>query len=1597
MEVKLMNKKNLKRTTWFTLIMFFFTLFNNVSLSKVSAESQSSETIKANSVAVLVGNLMKVNNLGDDWNPKNYLGKLKEYKNGVYEATFKLKANEKYEYKIAMNGTLEESYGKDAGQDNIILNLKEDKEVTFRLDYKNKKIYDSVNNPEVFKSKAILTGDVDKCFNGKSWDPSDDNFKLDYVGGGIYKKTFKVSKAGTMEYKVAYNGAWNNGETDQNQKVVIPEGTESVTFFSDFIGTVTGNSVDNPEILKKISLIGTVRGGNGDWDVSNKDFDMYQIDSSRVMYTSILKAGAYEYKGLVNYSFNDAGIPKTGNVSLKLDKEQNVVFIADLKEETIIDSVNNPNEVAVALGLKSKTVEVKSPVINDNGTITFNYKNLDAKQVYLSSNVNGWSKNGTSLTKSDDGVWSTTIRVGDDAKEIQYKFIVDGQEVLDPCNKESKEGKSIFNFPKYGGRQVTIPGSLSTGIQGTDGTWNPADKALLFDYAGNGNYKKTFKGVKPGRYEYKVAMNLKWDPENYGANGIAKGANISIVVPKTMDITFFYNDDSHKVVTDLEYKVLDINLNDGEKKLQKLTDEKLNGVYSGKVELKKGTYENLNLTVKGDEERKVKLDKLVLDEDRIVTFSYDPKTQICFNDASNEKIDNGGIYYNSRLDEYKKPYGAVSVETPITFSLKVKKDMAKEVKMILSTPTGIDVIDMNKDGSYEDNSDKWTSRYTPQTIGTFSYYFVVSNGSDVKAYGDDDGYFAEGKAGNLGEVKNYEFNACTKDFKTPDWLKNGVIYQIYPDRFFNGDKDNDYIQKYARGTIPYEFAKDWYSLPKDPELMNKDGYPSNANKGDINTWSNDLYGGDIKGIEDKIKYLKAVGVTILYLNPVAQSISSHRYDTTDYTKIDHQLGEMEDFVNLAKAAKENGMHIILDGVFNHVSDDSVYFDKYGKYVADGKPIGAYQYWSHVYDEVNNNGLSLNDAEKKITDYYNSIGITDLHYKDWFIISNVKVMEKDSQGNETGKYTYGYEGWSGFDSMPVIQALNGSEYNVKTWANEIIDGDNSVAREWLREGSNGWRIDVANEVSDETWRAFRKTVKGEGDNAIIGEIWTDASSYILGDMYDSVMNYRFRGAVLNFAKGTQDDNKTAVTAKDSMNELEKMREQYPREALEAMMNLMGSHDTQRVLSALDGYQKSTRGFAREATDLAKAKMRLIPFLQMTYIGAPTIYYGDEIGMVGCDDPDNRRGFTWGKGDKELVEWYGKLASIRSAYSSLRTGEVNVSEVQKEFENDVMAYVRTDEDSKVLVAANREEKEITTTLTVPGVKDGTKLTNILNVEESYIVKDGKVTAKIPALGGVILADKVKEINFNKDDLKDAYSEDAVVQNRTVPETDKEIEEKISKAENGSEVVISDMNEGISINLLDYIVSSGKNIKVVIQRGNIKITVKDVQKLKETLKHQGLTDFQVVVSDKLDNELKNLNLIDKFNIKTNLKEGTLGTDMTLDVSVDKSNNGKELYCYYIDGNGNYVLSGKGQVKDGIFTFVTNHFSDYIIVDSEISKDGNKNVVTDNNNNTNNKAENIVNNTSTSAKTSDNVGSYEVMLLICMLFVSFAGLNYFNKKKKA
>ena len=365
-------------------------------------------------------------------------------------------------------------------------------------------------------------------------------------------------------------------------------------------------------------------------------------------------------------------------------------------------------------------------------------------------------------------------------------------------------------------------------------------------------------------------------------------------------------------------------------------------------------------------------------------------------------------------------------------------------------------------------------------------------------------------------------------------------------------------------------------------------------------------------------------------------------------------------------------------------------------------------------------------------------------------------------------------------MPVIKSTNGSEYQTGNWGEKIIGNDDktSVTQYWLEKGSNGWRLDVANEVSDETWQNFRKSVKAlDDDNVIIGEIWTDASKYLLGDMYDSVMNYVFRDAVIGFAKGG--------SAQDAMNTLERIRERYPKEAFYAMMNLVSSHDTSRVLSFLDGIgddreDKTINGaFPRYETtsDLAKQRQYLVAFMQFTYAGAPTIYYGDEIGMVGADDPDDRRAFEWGKGNKELVTWYATLAQIRNSYAALRTGTVEPFETGCD---NVMSYVRGDDTDRMIVLSNNssDEQEITIDTENLGVS-ASELTDLISGSR-YTVSDGKVTVTVPALKGVILTNDVKTISVNTDDLAPAYDPGYIIEVRKDIVADDKKKDDTSKTE-------------------------------------------------------------------------------------------------------------------------------------------------------------------------------------------------------------------------
>lgn len=1343
------NKKS-KLLSFIVILLILFSLIPN---AKIKADDNQNSP-PANSMISLVGDFFKTQSLGTDWDPKNQSSIMNEFSNGLYELTIDFKVAGNFNYKIALNGSFDINYGSDfeSGGKNIALNVAIPKKVTFKVDLKNKTIYDSINNPDKFKSSATLVGTLSQS-GGTDWSTTDTTYDLNYIGNGYSEKTFPMKK-GDYEYKVAYDHKWSNGEIDQNIKFSLDK-DEDVTFISNPDLNICTNNLISPVV----SIIGDIRNKDTDnWNEKLQGFEFNQLSNTgSYVYSAFIPEGTYQYKSSLNYSWDNPIPSGTTNKSITIPiGGKYVVFVCDISGNSLYDSINDAAKVSTALGLSTAPQTVKSPVINENGTVTFSYSNDIAKEVYLAGDFTNWSANEKAMTKNQNGVWSVTLRLADAASSYEYKFIADGNYVTDPANTiTSANGNSLLNVPKYSGRKIVVPGTMQQNVGGTN--WDATSTQTTMTYVSNGIYALTLKNIPAGSYQYKVATDGTWT-ENYGAGAKLGGDNISMNVVATEDVTFWYNDDSNLIVDSTSYKKVDVKLTGtGVPDNTLLTDTTFTGIYSTKLSLKQGDYKDLVLIIDGKKE--VPVGDLNITTDKIVTISYDPNTDIVFTDLSDKKINTSALYFNSKLSEYKLPYGAVPTGTNVVFNLKAAKDDLTNAYLILQTPNGTQKISMLLNGSFSDGSAKWTTNYTPSSAEMDKFYFVVSNGSDVKAYGDDDGYFGAGAPNDLGKVKLYDMNVYDKDFKTPDWFKNAVVYQIFPDRFFNGDTSNDTAQKTSRGATNYEFYNNWYSIPEDPTLeFTADGKPNLSylgTKGD-GLWSNEIYGGDLIGIQKKLNYLQSLGINTLYFNPISQSISNHRYDTTDYKNVDPILGSMDDYVSLAKEAHKRGMHIILDGVFNHVSDDSVYFDRYGKFVAKGKPIGAYQYWCRVYDLMNSETISQSDAEKKVTKDLATKGITDLHYKDWFKIANTKIAAITGDPEH-----YSYEGWDGYDSMPVIEALNGSEYNVTTWDNEIIDGKNADSTYWLKEGSDGWRLDAANEISDETWGHFRTAVKSQGDNVIIGEIWTDASKYLLGNMYDSVTNYRFRDPLLGFVKGTTDDNTTKYSAVDAMNALETMREQYPKEAFNAMLNIVDSHDTQRVISALDGYQKSLKAIANDPTKEALAKMKMIPLVQMTYPGAPCIYYGDEAGMPGADDPDNRRGMIWGKGNKDLVDWYATLIGIRKSNVVLATGDISPISVADSYKDDVLAYTRDNSKDHAVIAINRRTTNINSiTLDTPSIPDGTVLTNALNPTEQYAVANNKVTVSIPEQSGIILLSSYKTPVLNLLGLKDIYDPSYIV---------------------------------------------------------------------------------------------------------------------------------------------------------------------------------------------------------------------------------------------
>ncbi len=631
------------------------------------------------------------------------------------------------------------------------------------------------------------------------------------------------------------------------------------------------------------------------------------------------------------------------------------------------------------------------------------------------------------------------------------------------------------------------------------------------------------------------------------------------------------------------------------------------------------------------------------------------------------------IYHNSQKQEFKKPFGAIPTEGAVQFS--VETDERPEKMFLRLWNEGESLVEMDYAGEKDGLFLHSCSMHMPKEPCLLWYHFVAEiDGKRV--------FCVRGK-GNEGEVLSYEKNSSwqitvyDKEFRTPDWLKNSVMYQIFPDRFFRKGEFREIPFRKSE----YIIHEDWY----EPISFNQHPFE----KGPA---CNDFFGGNIQGIIEKLPYLTALGIGVLYLNPIFEAFSNHRYDTGDYSKIDQCLGTEEDYVELCEKCRERGIRIILDGVFSHTGSDSIYFNKYGTY---GENVGAYK--------------NANSP-----------------YRAWY---------QWSDGREE------YHSWWGCRNLPNINELE------PTYIDYILQRDDAIIKKWLRLGADGWRLDVADELPDEFIKILRKEVKAQKpDAAIIGEVWEDASNkesygvkreYLLGAELDSVMNYPFRNSVFAFICGD-------IDAEGFSDEVMTIAEHYPFQALYSAMNIIGTHDTARAKSVFGAKEtgenmtiEERRDFRLDANqeDLAIKRLKLAVFLQMTFVGVPCVYYGDEIGMQGLKDPFNRMPFSWRCVDVELLEYYKKLIYLRNSMPCLRTGSFEivfardgVFGFERKIENgrDVFGNKAKNGTAICFVNRNTEAEEV-----VISVGKGGKLTDVISGEKAEL-KDGTAKFCIPPFG-------------------------------------------------------------------------------------------------------------------------------------------------------------------------------------------------------------------------------------------------------------------------
>lgn len=611
------------------------------------------------------------------------------------------------------------------------------------------------------------------------------------------------------------------------------------------------------------------------------------------------------------------------------------------------------------------------------------------------------------------------------------------------------------------------------------------------------------------------------------------------------------------------------------------------------------------------------------------------------------------MVFDSRNEAYKSPFGAVVCGAGVTFTLRPEPAEGFSRCFLVA---------------HAEFSDLWQeTELSPQADGSFSGIYVAPSKADLVWYFfrfcRENSDVLWGKNGYCpADPVPYQLTVYAPS-PVPSWFGRGVTYQIFPDRFHRLFSPSPY------GMVGHRTVhENWDDAPDF--LPNARGEVTNS----------DFFGGSLAGITEKLDYLQSLGVTTLYLCPIFESASNHRYDTADYLRIDPMLGTEEDFRTLCAAAKDRGMHVMLDGVFNHTGSVSRYFN------ADG--------------------------------YYPELGAAqspDSPYAPWYNFH---------------PWPWDYDAWWGIRTLPAVNESN------EDYRRYIITGEDSVVRHWLRAGADAWRLDVADELPDDFIAEIRRvTLEEKPDSFLLGEVWEDASSkiaysqrrrYFLGQELCGVMNYPFRTAAIAYLLGGD-----AAAFRDVM---ETLRENYPPAAFASGLNILGTHDTPRILTVLgadrvpeDKTDRAAYRLSPEELYRGMARLSLGAMLLFTFPGSPTVFYGDEAGMQGFEDPLNRGTYPWGKENETLRSLYRTLGQLRASRRSLQEGSLEYLTAQ----GGLLVFSRTLGEDVTLTALNAGGQPAELTLPWPGSSARDAVTS-----QQFLAQGGQLHLLLPPLSGMVL---------------------------------------------------------------------------------------------------------------------------------------------------------------------------------------------------------------------------------------------------------------------